>query len=436
MQELVLVLFLLQYLGNRFNGIYVLHEFSIANAKIASAFVDKSNHVHILISTLASVRSYNIKGQVEWIKPGVKYFGNYDRTYKFRTNFITLTKPLSSNSLIVFSVDIRNGKTRDSLVFVGKGLYPMAQGLRGNYFILRERQNTPYDEPLMHVFKLNDRGKMTLCPPVRAGFIEKTSNFWKDDLIILDMWAPMNFENPSRAGIIDSHVGAALISTSTGLVLNRFMIPFEGFAYSYVIYSPEKLNSFILSYRGNFRNLEQFSGFYEISLPTFREIHHWEIKGNIYPTPIMLNGRFIAGVDVQNKTVIIIDADSFKIMRRLGFEKYLMPLELYWGHLTKRRGITVSGSMDVNHDGIDDLVVIYHQIYASTDPVWANIHNTRGKVIGNTYLFVILGPDYKEIYPLVLPLSSDLPAVKLIPWKNILILFSYSDAKVTVYRLF
>ncbi len=432
----VLIVYYILLSSGRFHGIYILNEFPIVNTRLASAFVDHRNHVHILVSTLASIRSYNLNGDIEWIKPGMKYFGDYDRTYKFKTDFITMTQLQPPDTVIVFSVNLRNGKVKDRILFTGRGLFPIAQGLRGNFFILRSRENTPSDNPIMRIFKLDEKGEITPLSSVKGGFIKKISNFWKDDLIILDMWAPMNFENPSRAGIMDTHVGAAMISTSTGLVINRFMIPFEGFAYSYIIHSPGNENSFILSYRGNYRNEEQFSGFYEISLPTMKKIHHLEIKGNIYPTPVLLNGRFIAGVDVQNKRILIIDAKTLKIMRILSIGKYLIPINPRWGHLTVKRGITTSGSMDVNHDGIDDLIVIYNQRYDSTDPVWAETHDNRGKVVGNVYLFVIMGPDYNKIFPLILPVKSEIPAIKLIPWRNLLISISYSDATVTIYKLF
>ncbi len=418
-----------------FHGIYFVKDFQIPPTIFANVVLDSKGDAHLLLSTLASVRSYNLDGKMEWIMPGMRFFSVFERPEMSGTDYALVSKSVSDTEIIIYSINLRKGSIKDSLKLHGKGITAFIGAFTGPFYVVISRENSPFDNPYIHFLKLDEKGRIKVHSVLHGGFFRTLSYLWKDDIALIGMWAPLNYENPSRAGISDINVGIAMVSLSSGLVINRFMMPYEGFSRSYVLHYPGE-NYFIAAYRGNYRNLEQFSGFYKISLPTMRKIKQIELKGNIYPSPELLNGRIIAGVDERNKVVYFIDGDSFNVMCKINLQRYLIPKLEKRYPISKIRGVSYIANLDVNKDGYDDLVIYYLQIYGCLDPVWAQIYDKHGVRLLNRFIFVIPGPDYRKVYPIYLSVREDISLVSFIPDKNLFIAISQKNNKVLIYKLF
>ncbi len=305
--------------------------------------------------------------------------------------------------------------------------------MANGYFVVLTRANRPIDKPKMRFYKIDDHGKIVHMSILKGGFYFEDPTISKNETALLGMWATLNGEAPSRVGITDSHVGLAMVSLPTGVLINRFIIPFGVFARSNIIY--ESGDTVFLTYRGNYRNSPSYSGIYKLKLPDLTEIGHTEIIGNIFFSPGIINGRYIAGVNEKDGHLYLINTKNLGVEKVIDLKKFVIPLNSLNPHVKSRR-MSRLGVMDINDDNIDDIVVIYAVNVSHKDPMWNALTDSRGMLIEFFYVLVIPGPDYSRVYPIFLG-QVPIKSADFIPAKKLLVVFrNKPESKIEIYKLF
>ena len=434
--NLILILLLAVQSGSaRIHGIKLQKEISIdGQVAVGQVLRDKDGSPHILITTLSSVRSYNLEGKLEWVFPKARYFADKKSEYpKMETDFTMLYYPINDSLGTVYIVNLKSGKVTDSTIIHKFLTQPTVCGIANKYFIVLTRRNRPLDNPKMRFFKINNRGKITLSSVLSGGFYPEGPFLWENETALLGMWATINGEAPARAGITDSHVGLAMVSLPTGTLINRFIIPFGVYARSYILLKPP--DTIFLLYRGNYRNNPSYSGIYKLKLPDLSEISHIEIIGNIFFSQQIINGRYIAGVNEKDGNLYLINTKNLEVEKVIDLKNFAIPLIPANPHIKSRR-MSRLGVMDINDDKIDDIVVIYAINISHKDPMWNLLTDSRGMLIEFFYVLVIPGPDYSHVYPIFLG-QIPVKGADFVPSNKLLVIYrNEPESKIEIYKLF